>query len=568
MIDFKDKIAEEISKKLELTKEDIKEFIEIPKDTKMGDYALPCFKLAKEMKKSPVIIANEIKEKIDMPNKYISKIEAVNGFLNIFINNKMLIENVLDEMESKDEKYGSSDLGKGKNIIVEYSSPNIAKPFHVGHLRTTVIGRALYNMYKFLGYNTIGINHLGDWGTQFGKLIEGYKRFGNEYNLEEEPIDKLTEIYVRINELCKEDESVLDDCRNNFKKLEDGDEYCTKIWQKFKDLSLREFQRIYDILNVHFDSNNGESFYSDKMQEVVDILRKNNKLVESQGAEIVDLEYKNMPPLMVTKSNGSTTYATRDLAAILYRARTYDFDKCIYVVAYEQNLHFKQVFEVAKFLDLDEKYTNGLIHVPYGMVRLKTGKMSTREGTLIKLEDILKEAVTRAKAIIEEKNPNIEGKDEIAKKVGIGAVIFNDLSNNMIKDEVFDWDIMLNFQGETGPYIQYMYVRTKSILEKENYKMNKELVDISELEEHGMKIIKQIYMFEEIVKQAVDKNEPSIISRYLIDIAKLYSSFYNDNKIIVDDEKIKNTRLCLTYMVGNVLKIGTGLLGMEMPDRM
>ena len=568
MIDFKDKIAEETSKVLELTKENLKDYIEIPKDTKMGDYALPCFKLAKEMKKSPVIIANEIKEKIEMPNKYISKIEAVNGFLNIFINNEMLIENVLDEMESKKENYGSSNIGNGKNIIVEYSSPNIAKPFHVGHLRTTVIGRALYNMYKFLGYNTIGINHLGDWGTQFGKLIEGYKRFGNEYNLEENPIDKLTEIYVRINELCKEDESVLDNCRDNFKKLEDGDEYCTKIWQKFKDLSLREFQRIYDILNVHFDSNNGESFYSDKMQEVVDILRKNNKLVESQGAEIVDLEYKNMPPLMVTKSNGSTTYATRDLAAILYRARTYDFDKCIYVVAYEQNLHFKQVFEVAKFLDLDEKYTNGLIHVPYGMVRLKTGKMSTREGTLIKLEDILKEAVTRAKAIIEEKNPNIEGKDDIAKKVGIGAVIFNDLSNNIIKDEVFDWDIMLNFQGETGPYIQYMYVRTKSILEKENYTMNKELVDISELEEHGIELIKQIYSFNDIVKQAVDKNEPSIISRYLIDVAKLYSSFYNDNKIIVEDEKIKNTRLCLTYMVGNVLKIGTGLLGMEMPDRM
>ncbi|MEI3430106.1 MAG: arginine--tRNA ligase [Clostridia bacterium] len=568
MIDFKDKIAEEISKVLELTKEYLKEYIEIPKDTKMGDYALPCFKLAKEMKKSPVIIANEIKEKIEMPNKYISKIEAVNGFLNIFINNEMLIENVLDEMESKKENYGSSNIGNGKNIIVEYSSPNIAKPFHVGHLRTTVIGRALYNMYKFLGYNTIGINHLGDWGTQFGKLIEGYKRFGNEYDLEENPIDKLTEIYVRINELCKEDESVLDDCRNNFKKLEDGDEYCTQVWQKFKDLSLKEFQRIYDILDVHFDSNNGESFYSDKMQEVVDILRKNNKLVESQGAEIVDLEYKNMPPLMVTKSNGSTTYATRDLAAILYRARTYDFDKCIYVVAYEQNLHFKQVFEVAKFLDLDEKYTNGLIHVPYGMVRLKTGKMSTREGTLIKLEDILKEAVTRAKAIIEEKNPNIEGKDDIAKKVGIGAVIFNDLSNNIIKDEVFDWDIMLNFQGETGPYIQYMYVRTKSILEKENYVMNKDLVDISELEEHGIELIKQIYSFNDIVKQAVDKNEPSIISRYLIDVAKLYSSFYNDNKIIVEDEKIKNTRLCLTYMVGNVLKIGTGLLGMEMPDRM
>ncbi len=568
MIDFKDKIAEEISKVLELTKEDLKDYIEIPKDTKMGDYALPCFKLAKEMKKSPVIIANEIKEKIEMPNQYISKIEAVNGFLNIFINNEMLIENVLDEMESKKENYGSSNIGNGKNIIVEYSSPNIAKPFHVGHLRTTVIGRALYNMYKFLGYNTIGINHLGDWGTQFGKLIEGYKRFGNEYNLEENPIDKLTEIYVRINELCKEDESVLDDCRNNFKKLEDGDEYCTQVWQKFKDLSLKEFQRIYDVLGIHFDYNTGESFYVDKMPEVLQILRKNNKLVESQGAEIVDLEYANMPPLMAVKSNGSTTYAMRDLAAILYRARTYDFDKCIYVVAYEQNLHFKQAFEVAKFLDLDEKCTNGLIHVPYGMVRLKTGKMSTREGTLIKLEDILKEAVTRAKAIIEEKNPNIEGKEDIAKKVGIGAVIFNDLSNNIIKDEVFDWDIMLNFQGETGPYIQYMYVRTKSILEKENYTMNKELVDISELEEHGIELIKQIYSFNDIVKQAVDKNEPSIISRYLIDVAKLYSSFYNDNKIIVEDEKIKNTRLCLTYMVGNVLKIGTGLLGMEMPDRM
>ena len=568
MIDFKEKIAEEISKKMDIPVKEIEEYLEIPKDNKMGDYALPCFKLAKEMKKSPIIIANEIKEKIEMPNKYISKIEVVNGFLNIFINNKMLIENLLEEMQEKKEKYGSSTIGNGKNIIVEYSSPNIAKPFHVGHLRTTVIGRSLYNMYKFLGYNTIGINHLGDWGTQFGKLIEGYKRFGNEYNLEENPIDKLTEIYVRINELCKEDESVLENCRENFKKLEDGDKYCVEIWEKFKDLSLKEFQRIYDILNVHFDSNNGESFYTDKMPEVVEILRKNNKLIESQGAEIVDLEYKNMPPLMVVKSNGSTTYATRDLAAILYRARTYDFDKCIYVVGSEQNLHFNQVFEVAKYLDLDEKYTNGLIHVPYGMVRLKTGRMSTREGTLIKLEDILKEAISRAGAIIEEKNPNLEGKEDIAKKVGIGAVIFNDLANNIIKDEVFDWDIMLNFQGETGPYIQYMYVRTKSMLDKENYIMNKDLVDTAELEKNGMELIKQIYIFGDIIKQAVDKNEPSIISRYLIDIAKLYSSFYNDNKIIVEDEKIRNTRLCLTYMVGNVLKIGTSLLGMEMPDRM
>ncbi|HJJ12680.1 MAG TPA: arginine--tRNA ligase [Clostridiaceae bacterium] len=568
MIDFKEKIAEEISKKIDITKEELKEYLEIPKDSKMGDYALPCFKLAKQMRKSPVDIANGIKEEIEVPNTYISKIDAINGFLNIFINNEMLVKDLLNEMENKKEAYGSSNIGNGKNIIVEYSSPNIAKPFHVGHLRTTVIGRALYNMYKFLGYNTIGINHLGDWGTQFGKLIEGYKRFGNEYNLEENPIDKLTEIYVRINELCKEDESALEDCRNNFKKLEDGDEYCTNIWKKFKELSLKEFQRIYDILDVHFDSNNGESFYTDKMPEIVEILRKNNKLVKSQGAEIVDLEYADIPPLMVAKSNGSTTYATRDLAAVVYRARTYDFDKCIYVVGSEQILHFKQVFEVAKYLDLDQKYTNGLIHVPYGMVRLKTGRMSTREGTLIKLEDILNEAITRAKAIIEQKNPNLEGKEEIAKKVGIGAVIFNDLSNNIIKDEVFDWDIMLNFQGETGPYIQYMYVRTKSILEKENYTMNKDLVDISEIEKNGMEVVKQLYKFEETIKQAIDKNEPSIISRYLIEISKLYSSFYNDNKILVEDEKIKNTRLCLTYMVGNVLEIGANLLGMEMPDRM
>lgn len=568
MIDFKEKITEEISKKIDITKEELKEYLEIPKDSKMGDYALPCFKLAKQMRKSPVDIANGIKEEIEVPNTYISKIDAINGFLNIFINNEMLVKDLLNEMENKKEAYGSSNIGNGKNIIVEYSSPNIAKPFHVGHLRTTVIGRALYNMYKFLGYNTIGINHLGDWGTQFGKLIEGYKRFGNEYNLEENPIDKLTEIYVRINELCKEDESALEDCRNNFKKLEDGDEYCTNIWKKFKELSLKEFQRIYDILDVHFDSNNGESFYTDKMPEIVEILRKNNKLVKSQGAEIVDLEYADIPPLMVAKSNGSTTYATRDLAAVVYRARTYDFDKCIYVVGSEQILHFKQVFEVAKYLDLDQKYTNGLIHVPYGMVRLKTGRMSTREGTLIKLEDILNEAITRAKAIIEQKNPNLEGKEEIAKKVGIGAVIFNDLSNNIIKDEVFDWDIMLNFQGETGPYIQYMYVRTKSILEKENYTMNKDLVDISEIEKNGMEVVKQLYKFEETIKQAIDKNEPSIISRYLIEISKLYSSFYNDNKILVEDEKIKNTRLCLTYMVGNVLKIGANLLGMEMPDRM
>lgn len=566
MIDFKDKIAEEISKVLELKKEDLKDYIEIPKDTKMGDYALPCFKLAKEMKKSPVIIANEIKEKIEMPNKYISKIEAVNGFLNIFINNEMLIENVLDEMESKKENYGSSNIGNGKNIIVEYSSPNIAKPFHVGHLRTTVIGRALYNMYKFLGYNTIGINHLGDWGTQFGKLIEGYKRFGNEYNLEEKPIDKLTEIYVRINELCKEDESVLDDCRNNFKKLEDGDEYCTQVWQKFKNLSLKEFQRIYDILDVHFDSNNGESFYSDKMQEVVDILRKNNKLVESQGAEIVDLEYKNMPPLMVTKSNGSTTYATRDLAAILYRARTYDFDKCIYVVGSQQALHFQQLFKVLELMGFD--WAKDLVHVPFGMVALESGTMSTRKGRVVFLEDVLRQAIEKTKEIILSKNPDAQNVDEIAKQVGVGAVVFQELSNSRIKDYTFSWDKTLSFDGETGPYVQYTHARCCAVLRKAGEEVTSDIDFNLISDEDSAEVIKVIESFNKCILASMKKNEPHIVTRFVLDLAQAFNKFYHDNPILVDDAELRKARLALVEATRQSIENGLRLLGMHAPQKM
>ena len=437
-----------------------------------------------------------------------------------------MVKEVLKQTYEQKEKYGSSEEGKGKNVIVEYSSPNIAKPFHIGHLRSTVIGNALYHLYQFLGYNVVGINHLGDWGTQFGKMIEGYKRWGKEYTIDENPIDELTKIYVRINNLCKEDETVLEECRLNFKKLEDGDPYCREVWQKFRDLSLKEFQRIYDMLGVKFDSMNGEAFYSDKMPEIIDILDNKGKTQRSQGAKIIDLEDKGMPPLILEKSNESTTYATRDLAAILYRSRTYDFDKCLYIVAYEQNLHFKQVFEVAKMLGIDEKYTKGLIHVPFGMIRSKNGKMSTREGTIIKLEEILLEAIERAKQIIEEKNPELEEKEEVAKKVGIGAVIFNDLYNNRIKDEIFDWDTMLNFQGETGPYLQYIYVRTNSILEKINYKPEIENIDINQLtNENSIGILKLVYTFHDIIKQAVQKNEPSILSRYLIELAQKYSSF-------------------------------------------
>lgn len=568
MLDFKEKISEEISKITKIDKNELYEYIEMPSDNKMGDYAFPCFRLAKTMKKSPQIIANELKDGISLGNEF-EKVEVINGYINFFVNNKKLVENVLEEVEEKRENYGSREIGEGKNIVIDYSSPNIAKPFHIGHLRTTILGNSLYKMYKFLNYNCVGINHLGDWGTQFAKLIEGYKRWGTEYDIESNPIEELTKIYIRINDLCKEDESVLEQCRDNFKKLEDGDEYCVKIWQKFRELSLKEFQRIYDLLDIQFDSWNGEAFYTDKMQEVKDILEKNNKLVESEGARVVDLSKEDMPPCIIEKSNGSTTYATRDLAAILYRARTYNFDKALYVTSYEQILHFKQVFETAKYLDLDEKYTNGLVHVPYGMVMLKTGKMSTRDGNVVKIEDLLKEAIAKVKIIIENKNPELENKEDIATKVGIGAVIFNDLYNSRIKDEIFDWDIMLNFNGETGPYMQYIYVRTKSVLEKAGYIPKLKDVNLDKLlDEDSVKVIKLLYQFNDKIMQAIEKYEPYIVARYLIEVAKTYSSFYNNNKIICDDKEVQDARIYLTYATGIVLKTGAALLGIKMPDKM
>ena len=569
MIDFKKKIAEEISKTVNIEKEEIETYIEKPIDNKNGDYAFPCFRLAKELKKAPPIIANEIKEKIELDTSIIEDVQVVGGYLNFYINKETITKEVLKEI-SKTEKYGKTNIGNGKNIVVDYSSPNIAKPFHIGHLRSTVIGGALYNIYKYLGYNVTGVNHLGDYGTQFGKLIEGYKLWGNEYDIDKDPINELTKIYVRINQACKEDENILNACRDNFKKLEDGDQYCVELWQRFKDLILKEFQRVYDLLGSKFDSWNGESFYSDKMPEVIEKLEKSGKLVESQGAKIIDLEDEGInTPCIIEKSNGSTTYATRDLAAILYRARTYDFDKVLYLTSYEQALHFKQVFTVAKYLDLDEKYLKGLIHVPFGMVQLPTGKMSTREGNIIKLEELLNEAIERAEKIIEEKNPDLEDKKETAKKVGVGAVIFNDLSNSRVKDEIFEWDKILNFQGETGPYIQYTYVRTKSVLEKAGKLPELKDIKLDVLNDiYSQTIIKLIYNFQDILVQVTRKEEPSILSRYLIDLAKAFSSFYNENKIIVEDKDIQNARVYLTYAVNQVLKNGVELLGMQMPNKM
>ena len=568
MIDYNELIAEKIANAINLDKNEIEQYIEIPPQSDMADFAFPCFKLAKTLRKSPVQIADEIKEKIS-EDEYIEKIETKSGYLNFYINNTKLVEEVLKEINNHENDFGKSNEGTGKTVLIDYSSPNIAKPFHIGHLRTTLIGSALYKIYKYLGYNTIGINHLGDYGTQFGKMIEAYKMWGSEYDLSEDAINKMVDMYVRINNLCKEDEAVLERCRENFKLLEEGDKYCTELWEHFKKLSLKEFDKIYDILGVKFDSLNGEAFYSDKTDEVVEILKEKGKLIESEGAEIVDLADEGIEtPCIIKKANGSTIYATRDLAAILYRARTYDFDKCLYVVAYEQNLHFKQIFAVAKYL-VDEKYVKGLKHVSYGMVQLPTGKMSTRLGNVVKIEDLITETIEKAKEIITTKNPELENKDEVAKKVGIAAIIFNTLSTTNNKDQIFDWNTALNFQGETGPYIQYTYVRTKSVLEKVEKIPTVSEVDFSTLtDDSSIKVLKSLYAFKETLEMTVEKNEPAILARYLIEVSQNYSNFYNDNKVLVEDEKVKNSRAYLTYAVGTVLKTGASLLGIQMPDKM
>lgn len=572
MKDFKKEIASIISDVINIDKEQLKAFIEVPKDVNMGDYAFPCFRLAKELKKAPNVIAEEINKKLDITGTDIEKIDIVGGYLNFTISKINLAKTTLEEIDNKKEDYGKSNLGNSKKIVIDYSSPNIAKPFHIGHLRSTVIGGALYNIYKYLGYDVTGVNHLGDYGTQFGKLIEGYKLWGEEYNIEKSPIEELTKIYIRINEACKQDEKVLENCRENFKKLEEEDKYCKEVWEKFRNLSLQEFKKVYDLLGSKFDSWNGEAFYSDKMPEVIEILENTGKLIESRGARIIDLEDKGInTPCIIEKSNGSTTYATRDLAAILYRARTYDFDKALYVTSYEQVLHFKQIFEVAKLMGLDEKYIKGLEHVAFGMVLLPTGKMSTREGNVIKLEELLNEAISKVRDIIEEKNPGFteEEKQDIAKKVGIGAVIFNDLSSARIKDEIFDWDTMLNFSGETGPYIQYTYVRINSILKKVEEVPKLKNIDYGKvLGKEEQNILKLIYSFTNILEQVTLKNEPSILARYLIDIAKTFSSFYNENKIIVEDKVLQDARIYLAYATGIVLKNGAKLLGIDMPEKM
>lgn len=569
MINFKKEIANSIAKVTNLNENELENYIEIPPNPDLGDYAFPCFKLAKDLRKAPPMIANDIKENIKMDESIIEKIDVVGGYLNIFINKQTLTKNVLEDIAKNKENYGSSNIGQGKNVVIDYSAPNIAKPFHIGHLRSTVIGGALYKIYNFLGYNSVGINYLGDWGLQFGKVMAGISLWKDEYDFENDEMASILKTYIRFNQEEKEKPELTDLARKYFKKLEDGDKETVELWEHIRKISLDNYQKTYRLLNSKFDSYNGEAYYNDKMQPVVNELKQKGLLKESQGAQVVDLEEYDMPPCIIITSAGTTIYATRDLASLKERMNKYDFDKAIYVVGNEQQLHFKQVFKVFELMGY-EKYASRCVHVPFGLVVDKEGeKIGSRKGNSVFLEDILNEAIDKVKDIINDKNPNLEDKDEVARKVGVGAIIFNDLSNSRIKDEIFDWDMLLNFQGETGPYIQYIYVRTKSLLSKAGYIPKIEEVDYSKLTEvEAINTLKLLYQFNEVIQNAADKNEPSILARYLIDLSQSFSTFYNEHKIITEQKEIQDARLYLTYSVGTVLKTGAELLGMEMPERM
>jgi arginyl-tRNA synthetase len=553
-----------LNKKVEITLEEIFSYLEEPKDNNNGDIAFPCFRLSKILKDSPINIANNIKNDIKL-NDSISKIEVVGGYINFYVNNNYICKNIVDKISNNDN-YGYSNIGNNQNICIDYSSPNIAKPFHLGHFRTTIIGNCLKNLYKELGYNVIGINYLGDWGRQFGLLIEGYNRFKDEYDIEKNPLQTLCDIYVRINKIAKEDETVFDKARDIFKKLEDGDKELLSLWQYFRDVSLREYERIYNILGCKFDSYNGEAYYNDKMDEVVKILEDKKVLEDSQGAKVVNIENSDVP-CIILKSNGSTIYATRDLAAILDRSRSFDYVKSIYVTSYEQIHHFKQVFEVAKYI-VDEKYYKNLVHIGYGMVRLTTGKMSTREGTLIYLQDLLNDAINKSKNIIKDKNVDIENIDVLSRQIGVGALIFNDLKHNKIKDIVFNLDEVLRFDGETGPYVQYTCVRINSLINKSGLDVNDINITNYDYNIDEVKLIKLLDKFEEIILNAANDYEPCVLARYLIDLSSVFSTFYNNNIILDENIEVKKSRILLSYLTGKVIIKGLKILGIETPDKM
>jgi len=560
-MDYKKHITEKLNLQ-GVDKSDLYSFIEIPPNTDMGDFALPCFKLSKILRSSPVKIASDLANSF-VADEYISECSAVNGYLNFKINRKNFALSLLNDIICAGNDYGASDMGNGKTICIDFSSINIAKPFHIGHLSTTVIGSALCKIFRFLGYKVVGINHLGDYGTQFGKLIVAFKRWSSFEAVQEGRLKELTRIYVKYHDEAKLDPSMDDEARRYFKLIEDGDKESNELFNLFKKITLEEVDKIYKLLNVTFDSYAGESFYNDKMAPVVDELKEKGLIKVSDGASIVDLEEYGMPPCLILKSDGSSLYATRDMAAAVYRKNTYDFDKCLYVVAYQQNLHFKQFFKVLELMG--KEWAKDMVHVAYGMVSLESGSMSTRSGNVVLLEDVLNTTIDKAYKVIEDKNPELADKEKIAKAVGTGAVIFGALCNNKIKDITFSYDRVLSFEGETCPYVQYTVARCNSVISKCGNGGDYSNVDMN-AEEY--EVISILGKFGDVVKNSAEKYEPSLVTRYAIDLATAFNKFYIGNKIACDDPTIKNFRLAITKAVKITLTNALTLLGIETVEQM
>ena len=562
MIAIKKMISSEIADILiklnadcQIDAEAVEAMLEYPPDEKMGDLALPCFKLSKTLRMAPVKIAASIAEGFSVPA--VAKAEAVNGYFNLYLDGKYLADKVIGEVNAKGEKYGApAEMGEGKTVVLDYSSPNVAKPFHIGHLGTTVIGHSLKRLHEFAGYKCVGINYLGDWGTQFGKLITAYRMWGNASLIEEGGIDKLVELYVKYHEEAEKDPSLNDTARAEFHKLENGDEENIKLWRWFVDISLAEYQKTYGQLGIEFDSYKGESFYTDKMPAQVQKLRDMGLLKIDDGASIVDLEPYGMTPCLILKRDGSTLYPTRDIAAAVYRKETYDFDKMIYVTSAGQSLHFAQWFKVVELMGYE--WFDKLVHVPYGTVSINGEKLATRTGNVILLRDLFAQAIAKVESIMEEKNPDLPNRDKVSEAVGVGAIVFYYLSNNRIRDINFMMEDALSFEGNTGPYVQYTYARTCSVLAKSQLADNVELTISAEEE---ISLLKTLSRFEEVVRDAIAAYEPSIVTRYILDVAGAYNRFYHNCSILgAENESVKNTRLALTKAANTVLGNAFGLI--------
>ena len=574
MLNFKEEIAKLIAQQVEgLELAEIQDMIEVPQDSKMGDYAFPCFKLARTLRKAPPLIAKGIAEGINDAELF-EKVEQVNAYVNMFISKEAFVKETVEEVIKAGDEFGKTNIGEKKPVIVEYSSPNIAKPFHIGHIRSTVIGNSLYKIYDAMGYDVIRINHLGDYGTQFGKMICAYRHWGNKEDVINEPIKTLLEYYTKFHVEVEEHPELDDEARAIFTKLEQGEPEEVELWQWFRDESLKEFTRVYDMLDISFDSYAGESFYSDKMPRFVNELKEKGLLEESRGAQIVDLEAEGLGAALITKSDGSTLYITRDIAAAVYRKETYDFVKNIYVVASQQNLHFQQWFKILEKMGYE--WSKDCVHIPFGLVSLAEGTMSTRHGRVVFLEDVLNKAVEKTKEIIREKNPEAteEYVDEVAKAVGIGAVVFQELSNNRIKDYVFNWDKVLNFDGETGPYVQYTHARCASVLRRAGDDIVAKAKDLATIDykyltsESAYDLAKLLYKFPAVVVDAGEKYEPSIVTRHIVDMAQGFNRFYHDEHILTDNEDEKVAKVALVLAAKEAIKNGLALLGMKAPERM